>query len=335
MPESSASKIGGTSFEYRRTIRNPRLLTVYVLCIFVGFIMFLVKGDLANAFEAGYGISRVAIIVVAFIICGGGLSGLLLEYLKGNLIRASSDYRASDALESLENEIQSLQLSYKNLLEKSTSSSSKEIDIDALSSSIRKEALSQLPRQLTIELENKFASKSADYSQIGLMRENLSKTSYRLREGIEQSIRRSNLNLIIGIMTTALAAGILAWIAFETKPDFENLTKLLGHYIPRLTTIVFVEVFAFFFLRLYKTGLQEIRYFQNELTNIELQVIAIEASLLQKHTKPMEGIIRQLIKTERNPLNQNGIKDGEGENNITVKDVSALAETLSKISGKN
>lgn len=40
-----------------------------------------------------------------------------------------------------------------------------------------------------------------------------------------------------------------------------------------------IELFAYFFLSLYRTSLQKIKYFQNELTNIEAKQIALRAAL--------------------------------------------------------
>jgi hypothetical protein len=316
-----------------------------IILILLGMISFFIKDDIGRAFFYYWEelpTTRLLFTVISLFIFSVGLFNLLLDYLKGNIFpfptsnsKLSGNSVNIKSLQALRFDIRRLQNSYKEFLEKSSSSNSKEIDIDVLTKSIREQVLSQLPQQLITDLENKFATKSIDSIQINLIRDNLADTSIRLGKEIAESSRRSSVNLAIGIATTALAAGILAYIAFETKPIFESITILLAHYIPRITTIIFVEVFAFFFLRLYKTGLQEIKYFQNELTNIELQAIAIEASLLQKYNKSMEAIIQQLMKTERNPINQIGAKDTDIGNNLSVKDVGTIAETISKISGKH
>ena len=54
----------------------------------------------------------------------------------------------------------------------------------------------------------------------------------------------------------------------------------MAYYAPRLTLSIFIEFFSFFFLRLYKTGISEIKYFQNELTNAELKFIAVEKAIM-------------------------------------------------------
>lgn len=190
--------------------------------------------------------------------------------------------------------------------------------------------INTLSEKTAKNLERKYSAKVLDNSQLQSIRDNMKIISERLTKEIEVSGRRSNLNLIIGILTTVLAASLLAYIAFEIKPAITDITSLLAHYIPRITTIIFIEVFAFFFLRLYKSGLQEIKYFQNELTNIEMQLIAIEATLFQRHNKPLEGIIDQLIKTERNPVQRLISKE---DSNLGIKDVGSILETVSKVAG--
>jgi hypothetical protein len=264
---------------------------------------------------------------------------LLSKYLRGDFTLETSKTDTS-ALETtniveLSSELQELKNSFNKLLETSATSknSSKEIDVNALTNSIREQVISQMPEKIIKELETKFSVKSIDNSQITIMRNNLSESEFRLRGQLDTLGRSSITNLLIGIFTTGIAGIILLYVAFETKPAVENITQLLTHYIPRVTTIIFIEVFAFFFLRLYRTTLQEIKYFQNELTNIELQRVAIEASLIQRHNKPMEGIIEQLIKTERNSSKSN-LETTAEENNLSIKDVKSLIETVSKVTGK-
>ncbi|HEX8198577.1 MAG TPA: hypothetical protein VF571_20450 [Pyrinomonadaceae bacterium] len=281
------------------------------------------------------GVTSVAILFVTLTIYlnRGLLSSPPFDKIPQDTIKPpTKSIREAKVIKEITQDIEELRNSFNQLLEKSFPS--REIDINTLTDSIRDQALLNLPEKLTQELEQKYALKFIEQSQIELIRENLTETTNRLHKEIEAAGRRSNLNLIIGIITTGFAAILLAFIAFEIKPSFDNTTALLAHYIPRITTIIFVEVFAFFFLRLYKTGLSEIKYFQNELTNIQLQKIAIEAALLPKLNTSMEGVIQQLIKTERNSISGIDSKNN-GENSLSIKDANSIIEALSKFSGKS
>lgn len=65
---------------------------------------------------------------------------------------------------------------------------------------------------------------------------------------------------------------------------------------------MFVELFAYFFLRLYKTGLEEIKYFQNELTNLELKHISLIGAFKQNDKDTINSILVNLASTERNRI---------------------------------
>lgn len=270
-----------------------------------------------------------------------GAIALLYGYLNGAFI-ISDDSRTHESSSSLKRSVEKLSLefkdlkeNYKRLLESSTSpAEGNQLDINEVIDSIRDQVITELPDKTLKAFEQKFASKISDGVQIDLVRNGISETASRLQKEIADSGRRSNVNLLIGVGTTLFAAGILAYISFETKPTFENITSLLAHYLPRLTTIIFVEVFAFFFLRLYKAGQQEIRYYQNELTNIEMQKAALEASLVKAPTKTMDGIVQQLVRTERNLAISKITDDGNSSLNIGPKEAAALVETLSKLTGK-
>jgi len=83
-----------------------------------------------------------------------------------------------------------------------------------------------------------------------------------------------------------------------TNPNYGWI--ITAHYIPRLSVIVFAELFAYFFLRLYKSGLADIKYYQNELTNVELKISALKVALAAKDNELLKIVIGELAKVERN-----------------------------------
>lgn len=90
-----------------------------------------------------------------------------------------------------------------------------------------------------------------------------------------------------------------------------------------------MEIFAFFFLRLYRTSLVEIKFFQNELTNIELKLIALEAGIARDDKALIETLAANLMATERNFV----IKPGETTIDIEreklgYKNIELLNESL-------
>lgn len=138
----------------------------------------------------------------------------------------------------------------------------------------------------------------------------------RISREISDLRLRANVNLIIGMVIT-LSGLALLWNTVSIV-DSSNLPKRLDSYaevsnsqfiktfifplIPRISLVIFIEVFAYFFLRLYKDGLNEIKFFQNEMTNIESKLIALKTSHLLGHKDALNTVIESLCQTERNFL---------------------------------
>lgn len=122
----------------------------------------------------------------------------------------------------------------------------------------------------------------------------------RLKSEIRILTKRANTNLAIGTSLT-IVAGITLWVTVVSENiSFTQIIDLSSHYIPRLSLIVFIEIFAFFFLKLYKTNLNGTKYYHNELTNVDLQIAALKSALIVKDTKVIENVVNQFSKTERN-----------------------------------
>src|SRR4051812_43235050 len=63
---------------------------------------------------------------------------------------------------------------------------------------------------------------------------------------------------------------------------------------------------GYFFLDMYKDSLKEIRYFQNELTNVEAGYVALRVALDQDDKKLLGSIVDALGRTECNSLLKRG-----------------------------
>lgn len=202
----------------------------------------------------------------------------------------------------------------------------------SLRSELKNQLEGVLANDLVKQIEQKYSAKIADDAQVSQIRKGFEITSLRLRQEIAALSRRSNVNLVIGVLTTVVAVGMLAYLVWGSTVSFTNLPNLLSHFIPRISVAVFIEIFSFFFLKLYKSNLEEIKYFQNELTNVEMKVIALEASLLSQENISTEPIIDQLIRTDRNILtlpvqgtSKNDVKQ------LEPKDIADLLDKLGKL----
>jgi hypothetical protein len=100
-----------------------------------------------------------------------------------------------------------------------------------------------------------------------------------------------------------------------------------------MSLVVFIEIFAFFFLRLYRSSLDEVKYFQNELTNVEMRLVALEAALVLGHSGALDTTINQLARTERNSILKKGestvdLEKLRAENQYTVHLLDRVSKAI-------
>jgi len=129
---------------------------------------------------------------------------------------------------------------------------------------------------VALELEARFAAASVEAVRVAEIRASFETSHQRLKSELASLSRRSNLNLVIGVVTSSLAVALLAYMVLGIAEPFKSITDLLSHYIPRVTVVLFIEVFSFFFLRLYRATLAEIRLYQQDITALALRQVALE-----------------------------------------------------------
>ena len=144
----------------------------------------------------------------------------------------------------------------------------------------------------------------------------------RLKSEISTLNRRGNINLLIGVGTTITAVGILASTILYDKPIMGNGLEAAIHFAPRVTLSLFIEIFSFFFLRLYSSGLQDIKYYQNEITNIESKCSALKNAIRIGDKASTTKILLSLATTERNFI----LKKGETTQGIEASKVQTQAD---------
>ena len=143
--------------------------------------------------------------------------------------------------------------------------------------------------------------------------------------------RRSNANLVIGIIIT-LCGLYLLWNTIQKfdsldiiSADAEKVPILMFSVLPRLTLVIFIEFFSYFFLRLYKSGLSEVKYFQNELTNIESKLVSAHYAYLTEDGESLASALKSLSTTERNFILE------KGQSTTETKRYEADRELLSSL----
>ncbi len=168
--------------------------------------------------------------------------------------------------------------------------------------SIKKSATNAVIDNLTEEIKLGLSTKITNDKLQTILTGSLS----RLSNQILVLGSRANLTLIVGVLFCC--GGLFAiWYSFFSdyaKQDGDitagvawvDLAKV---YAPRLSLVLIIEIIGFFFLKLYRATLMEIRYVQNEITNVEMKLIALNVAILHQ-ARVLDDVIETLVKTDRN-----------------------------------
>ncbi len=157
----------------------------------------------------------------------------------------------------------------------------------------------------------------------------------RLRSEIRDQGRKANTNLAFGVITAFLGLGFLGWLAWDTSraalpiatatatfpPQTSPLSPMFywGQFAAKVTLAISANAFSLFFLSTYRRNLTEIKYFQNELTNIDLKLIALFLSGHKSYTETEKKLLISLSTAERNFI----LRKGETTADIQLKNLDA------------
>lgn len=166
-------------------------------------------------------------------------------------------------------------------------------------------------KRLAIEdkLQSRTADDIEDDSSLDKMRLLIKVMTSRLENEITQLSKRGDIYIIIGSILT-IAAGYILYLSMgglQYSGDDVRGVYALGftkHELlvmsVKISIVFFVEVFAFYYLRLYREIIKDVKYYRNEITNIEARLLALYAIDSSKHSEALNGLVDELSKVERN-----------------------------------
>lgn len=163
------------------------------------------------------------------------------------------------------------------------------------------------------------------------------KASKNISNEINQLRGRAVVSLIIGIIASATALTI--FIIYINSDTFQKVltelgtngqndfTLIVGTSL-HLGLIVFIELFAFFFLRQYGIVIGEIRYYINELTNLNVWAALADSSSDDQEAKIKLADI--LLASDRNKLMQSNHMLKQINKSQIAKMISELQQNKEK-----
>jgi hypothetical protein len=167
-------------------------------------------------------------------------------------------------------------------------------------------------------------------------------TNNRIKEEISRIRGNSSLNMWIGVIASVSAIVLLVTTIQEHEKDLMIL-------IPRATVSILIEAFAFFFFSQYRKQQEEIKYWNNEKTNLDLKIFALSLAIDDEEigTKDyMRNLITTLIQSNRNIFGSTPgeIKDEKSkeekpkeptEDKTIITEIFSKAKDLTELIAKN
>lgn len=127
----------------------------------------------------------------------------------------------------------------------------------------------------------------------------------RVQGEIRRLSKSGIINLSLGMMLSI--GGILYLGSFVVNvQEFKTIEEMVVNTFPKTIFVLLIEVFAYFFLKLYKQNLDDIKYYQNELTNIESKNLAVQIAKQSNNHKLITLCVEEFLGTERNFILEKG-----------------------------
>ncbi|HCA5723038.1 hypothetical protein NRA42_04080 [Acinetobacter baumannii] len=121
----------------------------------------------------------------------------------------------------------------------------------------------------------------------------------RVKGEINRLSKSAIINLSLGMMLSVGGLWYLGYYVVDVQ-KFITIEEMFVNTFPKTIFVLLIEVFAYFFLKLYKQNLDDIKYYQNELTNIESKNLALQIAKQSNNYKLITVCIEEFLSTERN-----------------------------------
>lgn len=238
------------------------------------------------------------------------LVGFTVKYLSGKGGEKSSQSKFSNLqaeIKKYNNDIFKNSENIDSILEelnilKETQSAITEEQREQIKLSIEESFSRDTAKSILDKIEEKVKEKYILIDNYHYIDDSFQETIVRLKEELFSLSKRGNLNLAIGIITTLFGFSLLGVFVYSTLlvSEQHGLRNIAYEFIPRISLVVLIEVFAYFFLRLYKESLSDIKYFQNEITTIETKCLSLKVALTSGEKEVLNTVISNLASIERN-----------------------------------
>lgn len=287
--------------KFIRSLLNRRDPSVLLL----GFGLILIFLVSNPVFSSGLdAFSRQFVIVIALGSALGGIGIILLAYLQSSRTESSaSDQRGT------REQIARLQRQMELVKSRTTAEAFSEPERANIIAQVTGAITNDTVEILAAKWAQEFQDRAADRSYQGTFLSVSQELVERLQAEVTALGKRANVNLVIGILVSALGLVVLTWFVVAATAELSaglNTADAAVRFAVRLSLAIFIQVFAYFFLRLYRYSLFEIKYFQNEITGAQFRLLGLLTAIQSKDNKVIEKTALEMLKTERNFILKKG-----------------------------
>jgi uncharacterized membrane protein YhaH (DUF805 family) len=126
----------------------------------------------------------------------------------------------------------------------------------------------------------------------------------RLKEECGRLNKQALINLFICFFIAFILMGYIAYVSIFATQSIEqsSFQYFLIRYIPRLVSVISLLTMFLYFTRLYKSNILDVKYYQNELTNVEIKLISLKVALDNGNEEVLNHIIKEYATVERNSI---------------------------------
>jgi len=173
---------------------------------------------------------------------------------------------------------------------------------------------------------------------IDRMESSFADSKCRILGVVKSLLFRNKAGVWMGSLFAVCGIGFLGFFVMK-NPVHEISAEQLVYFAPRIAIVLLLEMLAYFCLNLYKHGLRDLRYYLNEMTNVESREAALHAALLSGNESQISGLISGLFATDRNAIHVIDIdssrvfrRNGSSDQLVAMEAIGQIAELARKMS---
>ncbi|MDN6869992.1 hypothetical protein QO202_18465 [Aeromonas caviae] len=200
--------------------------------------------------------------------------------------------------------------------------------------------IGKLERIFPTSKDTQDSSVKSKYEYLEIPQKLIEQTTRRINFEIQLERRRATIYIMFGSIITMIA-GYMLYESVQHIIAYQQTTGNINieSFLIRFSIVIFIEVFAFYYLRLYSRISDNIKFYQNEMTNIETKSLCFYALKTEEITdEAKNSLLSELLKTERNfVIDKNkttvDIERAKLDSNILNSTISGIAKLTRNLKG--